>query len=63
VWKGEGKMEKKELTAEQFLKGLDKVSETCSGCKFFVSEKEFCKIRQITVYNNTPKCSKWRYFA
>jgi hypothetical protein len=56
-------MERKEVTADSFLKGLVKLSDTCGGCKFFISEKELCKERQIAVYNSTPKCNKWRYFA
>jgi hypothetical protein len=51
------------LTAEEFLKGLENYAETCSSCKFFMPERELCKERQSTVYKNTPKCDKWRYFA
>jgi hypothetical protein len=51
------------MTAEEFLKGLNNYAETCSSCKFFIPDRELCKERESTVYNNTPKCNKWRYFA
>jgi hypothetical protein len=55
-------MEQK-ITAEEFLKGLNNYAETCASCKFFNPSKDQCKERQIAVYNKTPKCNKWRYFA
>jgi hypothetical protein len=56
-------MEQNKITAEDFMKVLEKYAETCGSCKFFKPERELCKERETTVYSSTPKCNKWRYFA
>jgi hypothetical protein len=56
-------MERKKITAEEFLKGLNDYADTCSSCRFFNPSKNYCKERQIAVENKTQKCNKWRYFA
>lgn len=59
----EYEMEKKEFTAGDFLKGLNKYEDTCVSCKFFKPIHDFCKEKKIVVSSGTPKCNKWRYFA
>jgi predicted RNase H-like nuclease (RuvC/YqgF family) len=61
--KEEKQLEQNKITAETFLKGLENYADSCSSCKFFDPSKEYCKEHQSTVYNHTPKCDKWRYFA
>jgi hypothetical protein len=56
-------MERKEVTAEQFLKGLSNLTDICGGCRFFNSTTNECREKEVVVSYQTPKCEKWRYFA
>jgi hypothetical protein len=56
-------MERKEFTAEDFLKETTNLSDICGGCRFFNLKTGECREKKIEVTFKTPKCDKWRYFA
>jgi hypothetical protein len=56
-------LEKKEFSAEDFLKSRIDLSMVCGGCRFFKINLDECREKNISVQYETPKCDKWRYFA
>lgn len=54
--------EKKQLTAEDFMKHLENFPNTCASCKYFERDRQIsCTKRSIEVESKTSRCDEWRY--
>jgi hypothetical protein len=56
-------VDKKPLTAKDFLKGMQDYTETCGSCRFLDTSRKHCKKHDEKREMKSPRCDKWRYFA
>jgi len=55
--------EKKPITAESFMKGLEGFENKCASCRFFEAIDGVCEQHKELRKGEDPRCKDWRYFA